>query len=691
MRTTNLGFPNSYGLKIKIAVEGFWQGKKSISDIEDARTQVQKFNNSVQKNLDLKPVWDFDIYDRLLKTAVLFGIVPERFGTAEEVQNDLSKYLAIPRGSEKAAASPMVKWFNTNYHVIQPEIEQDPHFTNTRLPTLKSDQKLALIGPWTLLSYAINKTTQSKAELFPKLAREYQKCLNQFFRESIIQLEEPAFITHGLPEGYDNFLKNLQPQIHLHIYFDSVNKFADKLFRLPVAAFGLDFVDGKSNLELLPDFPSDKILIAGIVNGRNVWPASTRTAELIAEIRKHIPDQRLFISPSCSLQHLPLSAKDEKHDFAFAIEKIAELEKIQNGESNYRQISRVETALPTERYHRRRETLWVSETAYPTSTIGSFPQTPELRLLRKKWQNRQITDLQYETEIKYYIADCIRRQEELGLDVLVHGEFERPDMVQYFAEQLDGISTIQGWVQSYGTRYIRPPVITGPISRPAPMTLKWSSYAQSLTKHPVKGMLTGPVTLVQWSYPREDISREAQFYDIARALQAEVNDLVAAGITHIQIDEPAIREGLPLNPDQRDHYLQHATNSFRLSYSQVPDNIVIYSHICFSEFSDILDAIQSLGVDVLSIEDSRSKGKVARSIRSGGFRGSIGLGVFDVHSPRIPEVEEILEIPRSLNLDRRHVWINPDCGLKTRGKEAYQQLAQMMKAVKILRSQTKSQ
>lgn len=686
MRTTNLGFPNSYGLKIKTAVEGFWQGTKSLSNIENAGTQVQIFNDSAQKNLDLKPVWDFDIYDRLLKTAVLFGIVPQRFGTSEEVQNDLAKYLTIPRGTAHATASPMVKWFNTNYHVIQPEIEQDPHLGSSQLPKLNSDQKLALIGPWTLLSYAINKTTQSKSELFQKLAAEYQKCLNQFSPDSMIQLEEPAFITHGLPEGYNDFLKNLQPQIHLHVYFESVTKFATELFRLEVAAFGLDFIDGPGNIELLRHFPSDKILIAGIINGRNVWPASTRTQKLLAEIQKHIPDERLFISPSCSLQHVPLSAVGEKHDFAFAIEKIAELEKIKNGTIHYRQIGSAETALPEERYHRSRQTLWVSETPYPTSTIGSFPQTPELRQLRKKWQNRQITDHQYETEIKYYIADCIRRQEELGLDILVHGEFERPDMVQYFAEQLEGMTSIQGWVQSYGTRYIRPPVIIGHISRPTPMTVKWSSYAQSLTKRPVKGMLTGPVTLVQWSYPREDISHEAQFYDIARALQTEVNDLVAAGITHIQIDEPAIREGLPLNPEHRNHYLHHATNSFRLTYSEVPDNIVIYSHICFSEFSDILDAIQDLGVDVLSIEDSRSKGKVARNIRDSGFRGSIGLGVFDVHSPRIPQVEEILEIPRSLNLDRRHVWINPDCGLKTRGQEAYQQLSQMMKAVKILRN-----
>jgi 5-methyltetrahydropteroyltriglutamate--homocysteine methyltransferase len=275
------------------------------------------------------------------------------------------------------------------------------------------------------------------------------------------------------------------------------------------------------------------------------------------------------------------------------------------------------------------------------------------------------------------------------LDVLVHGEFERADMVQYFAENLKGFDPETGFVQSYGTRYTKPPAITGTVARPKPFTVPWTTAAQSYTKKPMKGMLTGPVTIVQWSFPREDISREAQYYEVARALAEEVKDLVQAGITHIQIDEPALREGLPLDPDQQPHYLWHAVNAFRLVYASVPDTVVVHSHMCFSEFGDIFDAIRDMGVDVLSIENSKAKGETADAIRTKGFPASIGLGVFDVHSPRIPAIHDMVAIPSSLVLDPRRIWVNPDCGLKTRGGEAYTQLQQMMKAVKILRARLK--
>ena len=690
MITTNLGCPNVYESLIKKSVEGFWRGKKSKEEIIKAEQEVINFNTGIQSDLDLQPVFDIDIYDRLLRTSVMFGIVPERFGTAEEANQDLEVYLSIPRGTAKEPASPMVKWFNTNYHVVQPEIEHDPGLvSNPRLPDLSGDnKKMALIGPWTLLSYALNKTDNSIEELFKKLSEEYISFINNL-PDISIQLEEPSFINKGIPKGYKEFVEKLQKKIHLHVYFGAVNGLADELFSMPVEGIGLDFVDGASNIELLEKFPSDKILIAGIINGRNVWPVSIRAKKTLENILRNVQEERLYISPSCSLLHVPLTAEGEMENFSFAIEKLNELEAIKNGTVNYSNVQYEDVTLPTEKYARSRNTFWISDIPYPTTTIGSFPQTPELRKIRREWKKGIVSNEKYDEFLKQYIISCIRQQEELGLDVLVHGEPERADMVQYFAELLEGFTPVKGTVQSYGTRHVKPPVISGTVKRTQPMTIKWTKYAQSLTEKPVKGVLTGPVTMVQWSFPREDISREAQYYEIAEALVEEVNDLVNAGITHIQIDEPALREGLPLESSKRDHYLFHAVNAFRMVYSQVPDEIIIHSHMCFSEFPEIMNAIREMGVDVLSIEDSKAKGKTANSLKEGGFPGSIGLGVYDVHSPRIPTVEEMIIIPDSLGLDPKKIWINPDCGLKTRSDEANLQLKKMMEAAYRLRENLK--
>lgn len=691
MKITNLGMPNVYNSLIKKAVEGFWSGKNTEKEIYLAEEKVILSNIDAQARLRLHPVFDIDIYDRMLRTAVMFGIVPKRFGTPEQANNDVGVYLSIPRGTENAAASPMVKWFNTNYHVVQPEIEHNPYLVKKPdLPAEALDhwewQKLALIGPCTLLSYSLNKTTKTKDELFEVLSEQYVNLINSLSGiHHTIQLEEPSFLTNGIPKDYDKFLEKLNRTIHLHVYFGAVNTFADKLFSMPVSGIGMDFVDGSSNLELLEKFPKDKELIAGIINGRNVWPASLRTKETLDSILEKINETKLYLSPSCSLMHVPLTAKDENCDFSFALEKLDELAAIRDGSINYNESFQTNDKLPEKRFERSRKNLWVSKIPYPTTTIGSFPQTPELRKVRNDWKSGKIPEDNYNDYIKWYIRDCIRKQEELGLDVLVHGEPERADMVQYFAENLEGFTPIKGAVQSYGTRHVKPPVVTGTIKRLKPFTVEWIAYAQSFTDKPVKGMLTGPVTLVQWAYPREDISKEAQFYEFARALSEEVNDLVKAGVKHIQIDEPALREGLPIDQSKCAHYLNHALNAFRLVYAKVPDDIVIHSHMCFSEFPDIMDAIRDMGVDVLSIEDSKAKGKTALSLMDGKFPGSIGLGVYDVHSPRLPSLDEMLEIPSSLEMDPCRIWINPDCGLKTRGKEAYTQLELMMKVAYILR------
>ncbi|MEK7107081.1 MAG: 5-methyltetrahydropteroyltriglutamate--homocysteine S-methyltransferase, partial [Patescibacteria group bacterium] len=366
----------------------------------------------------------------------------------------------------------------------------------------------------------------------------------------------------GAPEGPTG--RAISNGVHLHVYFGAVNDFARRLFKLPVAGIGLDFFDGPENLSLLARFPKDKTLIAGVINGRNVWPVSARTEALLKKIRKHIPDNRLYISPSCSLLHVPLSAKGEKAKFSFAEEKIAELEAVKNGTVKYAAFKRQNTALTKQRFTRKRKSYWVSDIAYPTTTIGSFPQTSDVRKARSDWRAGKITDAAYERYMKKLIKECVERQEKLGLDLLVHGEFERNDMVQYFAENFSGFTVIKGPVQSYGTRHVRPPVITGPVSRPRPFTVPWSTYAQSCADKPVKGMLTGPVTIVKWSFPREDMEQEAHFYEVARALALEVRDLAKAGINHIQIDEPALREALPIARYRHAHYLRHSVNAFRL-------------------------------------------------------------------------------------------------------------------------------
>ena len=683
MKTTILGLPNSYDFLIKKAVEGFFAGKNPEQEINKARYKVAYHNSELQKGIDLKVENDIDIYDRLLRTAVNFGLTPKRFG---EIKT-LEEYLSIPRGKQDAEASAMVKWFNTNYHVVQPEIEKLPVLSQKwMLRGTDQNKKFALIGPWTLLSYSANKTNHSTEELFDKLSAEYVKLIESQ-PNKIIQLEEPSFLTHGLPEFYKTFLEKLKKQVHLHVYFGSVKEFADKLFELPVVGFGLDFIDCSENLEILNKFPAGKTLIAGVINGRNVHKASTNTKKLLDKIVKHVPEERLYVSPSCSLMHVPLSAKEEGKEkvFSFAEEKINELKQINKGTIIYEEVNAGKEELPSEKYFRSKKEFWVSKIPYPTTTIGSFPQTKEVRRMRTLFNEGTIDENKYQEFIRKHIRECIKKQEELGLDVLVHGEFERNDMVQYFAENFNGFTTIEGAVQSYGTRYVRPPVITGKVSRKHTVTLKWIKYAQSLTSKPVKGMLTGPVTMVQWSFPREDISKEAQYYDVANAIRQELNDLVRAGIKHIQIDEPAIREGLPLDKSKREHYLTHAVNAFRSTFYQVPKWAIIHSHMCYSEFPEIIEHIKQMNVDVLSIEDSKAKGKTANSLKDGGFPASIGLGVYDVHSPRIPSVEEMVKIPLSLNLDPRRIWINPDCGLKTRGEEAYLQLQKMMEAVKELR------
>jgi 5-methyltetrahydropteroyltriglutamate--homocysteine methyltransferase len=642
----------------------------------------------------------------------------------------------------------MTKWFDTNYHCIKPEIEKPlvltrnfalDHFAEAK--ELGVEPKPVLIGPCTLLHYVVNRRGTSPDGLLEEITPLYGKVVEELARADakLIQLDEPVIVQwrDGKQiESLKQFLSALarvkgSAKILLQTYYADVREVYQDLLSLPVDGIGLDFVRGDKNLDAFRrhGFPREKILAVGIVDGRGVWRSDLKAkASVVEEILRSFSGD-LLIQPSCSLQHLPYTAADEtklaaeiKQWLAFAYERLDEVSLLtryfsgekgqiqslieQNAEmlrqkkknlavTNPDVQKRLSSLKPEEfkrnapreeRYRAQKDRLPLPP--LPSTTIGSFPQTAEVRKKRLEYREGKITEQEYRSFIQGQIREWIQIQEEIGLDVLVHGEFERADMVAYFAEHLEGIANIQGWVQSYGTRYVQPPIIYGDVFRPKPMTVEWITYAQSLTKKPVKGMLTGPVTILNWSYGRDDISRRDQAYQIALAIRDEVHDLEAAGIKIIQIDEPAIREGLPLKRQEWEEYLDWAVRAFRLASSAVRPEIQIHTHMCFSEFGDIISSIDAMDADVITIEDSKQGGELAKSLHAGAYGGAMGLGVFDVHSPRVPSTEEMETIPKTVleKVPREKIWINPDCGLKTRGrKETLAQLKNMVAAAKNLR------
>ena len=517
----------------------------------------------------------------------------------------------------------------------------------------------------------------------------------------------------------------------MQTYFGDVEEIYEEVVSLPVDGVGLDMVRGTKNLHALRrhGFPREKILGIGVVDGRGVWKNDLHaTVSLVEEILRRCPGE-ILIQPSCSLQHLPYTVADEsklapemREWLAFAYERLEEVAILTRYFSGEQEQFRGLVSESTRRLRHKKDNKVVTNPAVqarlshlkpedfqrrvtrdnrypaqmerlllpplPTTTIGSFPQTAEVRRKRQEYREGKITEQAYRTFLDKEISEWIRIQETLGLDVVVHGEFERADMVAYFAELLEGMVNIQGWVQSYGTRYVQPPIVYGDVLRSKPMTVEWAVYAQSLTKKPLKGMLTGPVTILNWSYNRDDIPRRDQAYQIALAIRDEVQELERAGIKIIQIDEPAIREGLPLKRQEWQEYLDWAVKAFRLASSGVRPETQIHTHMCFSEFSDIIAYINALDADVISIEDSKKGGELAKSLHAGAYGGAIGLGVFDVHSPRVPAPEEMEVIPKAVleKVGAERIWINPDCGLKTRGrKETLAQLKNMVVAAQHLR------
>ncbi len=720
IQTSNLGFPR-LGRKRewKKAIEGYWANKYDLETLHQQLTDLHKENLLLQKNYNLSsiPVGDFSLYDHILDTSLLFNIIPERF-QGRDIDDDL--LFDIARGNKEHVASALIKWFNTNYHYIVPEWDNaEPKLNKNVLlerfnyaKSLNVNAHPVIVGPITFvkLSKGGDQSFEEKVQTLLPLYKEVLQSLVDAGAE-YIQIDEPALVTDDSADyeditktAYNYFSEaNLGDYLVVQTYFERVN--LSFLNSLPIRGIGLDFVhDHGFNLKQIEDgqFDRTKTLYAGIIDGRNVWAADIEAKKELIETLQNYTDD-LVIQPSSSLLHVPVSLDDETLDtsiaegLSFATEKLDELDALKrlfnnDDDQKYNELkARYERfqnqsfknleydfdSVRTSRQSAFKERKKAQDARLnlpdlPTTTIGSFPQSQEVRKYRADWKNNRITDEAYKTFLKNEIARWIKIQEDIGLDVLVHGEFERNDMVEFFGEKLQGfLVTKYGWVQSYGSRAVKPPVIYGDVKWTEPLTVKETLYAQSLTDKPVKGMLTGPVTILNWSFERVDLPREEVQDQIALAINEEVLALESEGIQIIQVDEPALREGLPLRSEYHADYLDKAVRSFKLTTSSVADETQIHTHMCYSQFGQIIHAIYDLDADVISIETSRSHGDLIQDFEDITYDLGIGLGVYDIHSPRIPTESEITAaINRALQeIDRSLFWVNPDCGLKTRKED----------------------
>lgn len=739
----------------KKALESYWSGKIEQAELEQRMEtlRVEYLHTQVEKGVELPPVGDFTYYDHVLDTATMFGLIPTRFGhTGGPVS--LDTYFAMARGNRQAVACEMTKWFDTNYHYIVPEWEDgiEPTLVENRpLQAFREAKrwgimgKPVILGPFTLLKLSKGYDLDQFTHLLDTLTPLYGQVLQELEAEGAdwVQLDEPALVQdvtatemERLHTSYTRLVESA-PRLRLLVqtYFDSVSVYSD-LIRLPVHGIGLDLVYGKDeNLASFAEhgFPQDKALALGLIDGRNIWKTPLQTQlNLLERIRSIASPAEWILQPSCSLLHVPVEAAEEQElqpelagAISFAHEKLEELAVLKEGflhgnaavsaklskndvaietfhHAPFRQVAGIRDTLAQltpEQFTRshpfaeRRERQAASHPLplFPTTTIGSFPQSPEVRQARKKWRTKEWSDERYRDFLRQETARWIDIQEELGLDVLVHGEFERTDMVEYFSEKLTGFSfTENGWVQSYGSRCVKPPIIHGDVAFQSPMTVEASTYAQSLTDKKVKGMLTGPTTMIRWSFVRDDLPESEVALQIGYALRQEVDALESNGISIIQVDEPALREGLPLKKKMWKPYLDQAVRAFRLATSSVRPETQIHTHMCYSEFHDIIDAIQALDADVISIESSRSHGELIYAFEEKTYPLGIGLGVYDIHSPRIPEEAEMMQtVKRALRvLPPSLFWINPDCGLKTRREEeVVDSLQRMVQVAQTLRHQ----
>lgn len=755
MKTAVIGFPRIGTLReLKFASEKYFRKEIGAEELLQTAGTLKKTHWKTQKaaGIDYISSNDFSFYDIVLDTAALLNIVPKRY--RELNLPELDTYFAMARGYQGASgdvkALAMKKWFNTNYHYIVPEVEDDARITLAgdklwkeyeEAKALGIGTKPVVTGAYTMLKLC-RYTGEKTAEDFVDAVMGAYRALIQKSEEKQIawlQFDEPALVRDMTEEDvklfhqiYDALLPEAkQCKILLQTYFGDVRDIYPDLIKMPFSGIGLDFIEGKETAPLIKKygFPKEKVLFAGLVNGKNIWKNHyEKTLAVLDELKKD--GIQVVLSTSCSLLHVPYTLKHEKKlaqeylsYFAFAEEKLAELKELgelaeqqdytadpvyqKNWElfakdrncknknvtirlSQVTQDHYIRLPKRSERQKLQKKELGLPE--FPTTTIGSFPQTKDVKAKRAAFRKGEITEQEYIAFTQEKIAECIRWQEEIGLDVLVHGEYERNDMVEYFGEALGGfLFTEKAWVQSYGTRCVKPPVIWGDVYREKPITVSWSVYAQSKTEKLMKGMLTGPVTILNWSFPREDISIRESISQIALAIRDEVLDLEANGIKVIQIDEAALREKLPLRKSDWDtEYLDFAIPAFRLTHSGVKPETQIHTHMCYSEFTDIIPAIDDMDADVITFEASRSDLQILDSLREHHFETEVGPGVYDIHSPRVPTVEEIVKALQIMltKIDREKLWVNPDCGLKTRGMtETDASLRNMVKASEEIRKQ----
>lgn len=710
-----------------------------------------------EAGLDYVTVGDFSWYDHVLDTSAMLGVIPERFGSARGNVH-LNTIFCMARGKapqvKDAQACEMTKWFNTNYHYIVPEFIEDQAFhlaTDSLLTAIAEANALGyrakpvILGPLTYLWLGKTKHGSfNKLNLLKKLLPVYNQIFQLLKQKNIqwVQIDEPI-LSLDLPLDWQTaFVQVYQKlafkplNLMLTAYFGALSDNLAIIKQLPVQGLHVDLCSAPEQLdEVITHLPKDCILSLGLINGRNIW--RTDLQQTLATIKhaqsklQHAP----WISSSCSLLHTPVDLSKEMHLdaelktwLAFAKQKVDEIallkQAINEDEASVtKALAENQHALQTRRQspriHNKQVETRIKELTknsaqrsnhyniraktqheilklplLPTTTIGSFPQTTEIRSIRHEYKAGKMDAATYTKKIQAQIAAVIAKQEALKIDVLVHGEAERNDMVEYFGELLQGFAfTDNGWVQSYGSRCVKPPIIYGDISRPAPMTVEWAKYAQSLSKRPVKGMLTGPVTILSWSFARDDLTAAQTALQIALALRDEVNDLEAAGINVIQIDEPAFREALPLRKKDWQHYLDWSVHSFRIASCGVKDQTQIHTHMCYSEFNDMIEAIANLDADVITLESSRSQMELLQVFERFSYPNEIGPGVYDIHSPRIPTTEEIVaQLEKALEfIPVSRLWVNPDCGLKTRHwPETEQSLKNMIAAAQILREKYKS-
>ncbi len=745
MESVILGLPRiGKNRELKFATEKFFKNEISAQESENTAKTIRLINLKLlkQNNINNIHVGDFSFYDNVLDAAVLFNVLPQRFNNLD--CNELKNYFAIARGVQEKAPLALRKWFTTNYHYLVPEVDNTTIIKRTSEGPIKFYKEAlneglktipSVIGPFTLLKLTKFHDNLGINNIKEALVNEYVSLLKDAENHLIAEfsLQEPYLVCDLSNEDielfnfiYNQIFQNVELKLNLITHFGDIRDIYSEVIKYDFNAIALDFIEGSENFNLIKTygFNANTKLWAGVINGRGIWRNNYQlTIETLKNLQNLVSNE-VLVSTACSLLHVPFTTASEQklpsnvlNHFAFAVEKVAEVAEIANIITNNLEVpvnnkelfatarftpnsklnEKIQNLTSDDfvRLPLRKERQAIQKKALnlpilPTTTIGSFPQTAELRHLRKQFKNAQISQVEYETQIKQQIADCISLQEKLDIDVLVHGEFERNDMVEYFGQNLNGyVFTENGWLQSYGTRCVKPPVIWGDVTRNNPITVATSSYAQSLTSRPVKGMLTGPVTIYNWSFPREDISAKDSIYQIALAIKEEVEDLEKANIKVIQIDEAALKEKLPIRKcDWHNKYLDFAVKSFNLVSSGVQPSTQIHTHMCYSDFTEIIKDIDNMDADVISFEASRSSFEILDRLEAEKFETEVGAGIYDIHSPNIPSCNEIKNSLEKIitKLDLNSIWVNPDCGLKTRqNSEVIPSLTNMVQAAKELR------